>query len=413
MNSRQRIHAALNGEPADHTPLTTWCFGFPAPAAHRWTTDGEDRPCWYSQRLEHLHKLPHGWTVEDEFRRAAAWQAMGIDDILEVSVPWGQSDAVKYSDAVLPPGDPEGDSDYTVMVRTYETPAGVLRHAVRRTDDEGDGWPVQPDCVPIIEDYNIPRAVEHAVSRVEDIDAIAHLYAPPSEAEKKWFAQRMSAMQGHANRQDFFLQAWTAFGMDAAVWFTGTEGAVMTAMDDPAAFERLMQIIAETDYARSELAAACDGVDMICMRGWYSSTDFWSPTLFDRYVLPSIERIADLAHRHGKKFCYVVTTGIEYLGERLIAAGVDCLYFVDPLLDGLSAEEAAARFGGRITMVGGLNSQTLQSKNPEGIRTAVGDAMRHLAPTNRFILHPMDAIFPDTPFEGVQTMIEAWKEFPR
>ena len=136
---------------------------------------------------------------------------------------------------------------------------------------------------------------------------------------------------------------------------------------------------------------------MICMRGWYSSTDFWSPTLFDRYVLPSIERIADLAHRHGKKFAYVVTTGIEYLGERLIDAGVDCLYFVDPLLDGLSAEEAAERFGGRITIVGGLNSQTLQSKNPGEIREAVGDAMRHLAPTNRFILHPMDAIFPDTP----------------
>ena len=90
------------------------------------------------------------------------------------------------------------------MVRTYETPAGVLRHAVRRTDDEGDGWPVQPDCVPIIEDYNIPRAVEHAVSKVDDIDAIAHLYAPPSEADKKWFAERMTAMQAHSDRQDLY-----------------------------------------------------------------------------------------------------------------------------------------------------------------------------------------------------------------
>lgn len=410
MNSRQRIHAALSGTPADHTPLTTWCFGFPAPAAHRWTTGGEERPYWYSSRLEHIHTLPHAWTVEDEFRRAAAWNALGIDDLLEVSVPWGRSREVRHVDAVLPPGDPDGDPEYPVMVRAYETPAGPLRHAVRRTRDEGSGWPVQPDCVPIIEDYNIPRAVKHAVARPEDIDAIGHLYAPPGEPEKSWFARRMEAMQSHPSRREYFLQAWTAFGMDAAVWFTGTEGAVMLAMDDPAAFERLMQIIHQADYARSELAAACDAVDMICMRGWYSSTDFWSPTLFDRYVLPSVEQIAGLAHRHGKKFAYVVTTGIEYLGERLIGAGVDCLYFIDPLLDRVTAREAAERFGGRITMVGGLNSQTLQSKNPEEIRNAVHDAMRYLAPTNRFILHPMDAIFPDTPWKGVRTMIDAWKE---
>ena len=35
--------------------------------------------------------------------------------------------------------------------------------------------------------------------------------------------------------------------------------------------------------------------------------------------------------------------------------------------------------------------------------------MNVLGPTNRFILHPMDAVFPDTPWEGVERMIEAWR----
>ena len=43
MTSRQRILAALSGQPADHTPLTTWCFGLSPPpmseAAHA-TTEG-------------------------------------------------------------------------------------------------------------------------------------------------------------------------------------------------------------------------------------------------------------------------------------------------------------------------------------------------------------------------------------
>ena len=36
-----------------------------------------------------------------------------------------------------------------------------------------------------------------------------------------------------------------------------------------------------------------------------------------------------------------------------------------------------------------------------------------LGPTNRFILHPVDAIFPDTPWSGIEAMIEAWKEYQK
>jgi uroporphyrinogen-III decarboxylase len=172
----------------------------------------------------------------------------------------------------------------------------------------------------------------------------------------------------------------------------------------------LIDTIAETDYARTELAAGTDGVDLVCQRGWYSSTDFWSPRLFDQYVYPHLAELAAVAHRHGKKFGYVMTTGVERLGSRLADAGVDVLYFVDPLLDHLSLEKARDLFGDRMTMVGGLNALGLASGDPQQIRRQVCRAIEVLGPTNRFILHPVDAIFPDTPWEGVEQMIEAWKE---
>lgn len=410
MNSKQRILAALHGEPADHTPLTTWCFGFPALPEHRWQTAGRDVPFWYSNRLEHIHTLPHPWTLEDDFRRAAAWLAAGIDDVLEVSVPWSQDQGVTYKDAVIPPGGPGGDERYPVMSREYETPSGRLIHAVRKTENEGEGWPVQPDCVPLIDDYNIPRGVRHAVAKPEDMRAVKHLFAPPNAEQRDWFADRMKKVKAFAGEKGLFVQAWSAFGMDAAVWFLGTQNAVMMAMDEPDAFAELMSSIAATDLARTELAAKTDGVDMVCQRGWYSSTDFWSPSLFDRFVFPHVKAAAEIAHAHGKKFGYTMTTGIERMGGRLAAAGVDLLFFIDPLLDKITPQKAAELFGDKMTMVGGLNSQTLREK-PEIIRAAVRDAMEHLAPTKRFILHPMDAIFPDTPHEGVRTMIECWKEF--
>ena len=47
-----------------------------------------------------------------------------------------------------------------------------------------------------------------------------------------------------------------------------------------------------------------------------------------------------------------------------------------------------------MTMVGGTNALSLASGDPKRIRDEVRRAIEVLGPTNRFILHPMDAIFP-------------------
>lgn len=410
MTSKERILAALNGQPADYVPLTAWCFGFPAPKHLQWETNGQPVSYWYSKRLEHIHTLPQPWELEDEFKRAEAWLSLDIDSMLDVSVPWSCDPTVAIRDSLLQPGAPGGDSRYPVMVRDYETPSGTLRHAVKRTGDEGPGWPPQPNCVPIIEDYNVARAVKHAIANPNDVPIIKHLFAPPDNAQRRWFADRMAAVKAFADKQGLFTEAWSAFGMDAAVWFCGSEGAVMMAMDAPKAFGQLMDIIAETDYARTELAASTDGVDMVCQRGWYSSTDFWSPSCFDQFVYPHLTEMTALAHRYGKKFAYTVTSGVATLGPRLVNAGVDLICFVDPLIDRLPMEKARELFGDRITVAGGINALNLASGDPQKIHDEVRRALEILGPTNRFILQPTDALFPDTPWEGVEQMIQAWKE---
>jgi hypothetical protein len=410
MTSKERILAVLEGRVPDHVPLTTWCFGFKAPPHLRWTADARARVYWYTQRLEHLHTLPQPWTLDDDFRRVLAWRAAGIDDWLEVSVPWSQSPDVTCVDTQASAG--VLDPQYPVLIRDYTTPTGALRHAVRRTgEDPGTGWVIQPNHVPLIEDYNIPRGVKHVVASPEDIAKLRHLYRPPDRQATVWFQERMARVKAFADREQVPVQAWAGFGMDAVVWFTGTEGAVLLALDAPAAFHELMDIITETDLARVELAASTPGVDLVCERGWYSSTDFWSPALFDEFVFPHIAQLAAACHRHGKKFGYVMTTGIEILGSRLADAGVDLLYFVDPVQDRITVETARDKLSQRMTLVGGTNALSLASGDRNRIRTEVRRALDTLGPTNRFILHPVDAIFPDTPWTGVETMIQAWQEY--
>jgi len=409
MTTKERILAAWNGLSSDHVPLTTWCFGLPVPAHVRWKKIGEEVKFWYSKRMEHIHTLPQEWDLEDDFKRVLAWQSLGIDDILEVSVPWSMNPEITWKDSKI---EAKTNEQYPVLVREYVTPEGMLRHAVRQTGEEqGEGWVIQPDYVPLIEDFNIPRGVEHAVSSPADIPKIRYLFCSPNDEAKTWFTERMQKVREFAEKNGIPVQAWSAFGMDAAVWFAGTESLILMAMDDPRAFEELMEIIAEADLGRTELAASTPGVDMVVERGWYSSTDFWSPRLFDKFIYPYIVKLTEAAHKHGKKFGYVMTTGVEKLGPRLADAGVDVLYFVDPVQDKISLEKARDLLGQRMTLVGGTNALSLASGDRARIEREIKHAIDVLGPTNRFILHPVDAVFPDTPWEGIEQMIEIWQKY--
>jgi uroporphyrinogen-III decarboxylase len=409
VTSKDRILAAWNGQPADHVPLTTWCFGLHAPPELRWKkADGREVPYWYSLRMEHIHALPQPWDLQDEFNRVLAWRSLGVDDLLEVSVPWSADPEVTVTDTTIPAG---AGQRHPVAVREYATPAGMLRHAVSQTGEaQGEGWVVQPDTVQLFEDLNIPRATEHAVSSPEDVPRIRHLFAPPDGDARAWFAERMTRLRAFAEEQGIAVQAWAAFGMDAAVWLAGTEGAVMMALDEPDAFAKLLDVITETDAGRVELAAADPAVDMIVQRGWYSGTDFWSPALLDTFLLPRIAELARLTHKHGKKFAYVVTTGVDLLGARLTEAGVDVLYFVDPVQDRLPLARARELAAGGMTVVGGTNAVSLTSGDRQRIRDEVRQAMDVLGPTHRFILHPVDALFPDTPWRSVEDLLAVWQD---
>jgi len=409
MTSRERLLATIRRETPDHTPLYSWVFGFEPAPCWQWQESGKPVAHWYSGRLEHLHALPQAWDVAQDFKRVDAWLALGVDDVLDVSIPWSQAPEVTWKDSESPVG--KEDPQYPVMTREYQTPAGALRHSVRRTgEDPGAGWVDQPRHVPLIEDFNIPRAVHHLVAAPEDVEKIQWVYRPPNAEQCVRVQQRIAEVKAFADKRGVMVQAWGAFGMDAAVWFAGAEGAVMLCMDHPGAFHALLRTIHETDKARTALALDA-GVDMVCQRGWYSSTDFWSPAIFRQYLKPHIAELAAMAHARGKLFAYVMTTGVMTLGKDLMEAGVDLLYYADPIQDHVNLVEANCQFGGRMAVAGGINSSiTLSKGSPQEISAAVRAALSVYGRAGGFILSPVDALFLDTPWQNVQTMIEAWKQ---
>jgi hypothetical protein len=283
---------------------------------------------------------------------------------------------------------------------------------VRKTDeDQGEGWVIQPDHPELVEDFNIPRGVEHAVTSPSDLPKLRYLLCDATSEQLASFRERMAQVKRFADERRVLVQGWSAFGMDGVVWLCGMDGAVITAMENPDFFQELVDTIYDFDRRRTEIMLDVGGVDMVVQRGWYSSTPFWSPTLFRRFVLPHLKDLVKLTHQAGARFAYVMTTGLMAMLDELKEAGIDLLYFVDPVQDDIDLKVFKQQLGGKFAIAGGINSGvTLGRGTPDEIRQAVYSALDALAEGGGFILSPVDALFPDTPSDNVKVMIEAWRE---
>jgi uroporphyrinogen-III decarboxylase len=80
-------------------------------------------------------------------------------------------------------------------------------------------------------------------------------------------------------------------------------------------------------------------------------------------------------------------------------------------MDKISLKKAGELFGKRMSIVGGISSVSLNTFNPGQINHEVKEAIEVLGSTNPFILHPVDSIFPDTPWKSIEAVIDAWKQY--
>ena len=401
MNSKERILAAINRGEIDHIPLYSWCFGFSPPKYLRWKRNGEEVKYWYTMRLEHIHTLPQRWDIFDDFKRVKAWLSIGVDDILDVSLPWSIHPEVKVKD---------WREENGLLCREYQTPEGSLLQKVRKTTEKiPPGWVVQPDKPQLFEDFNLPRSLKFPVAEKEDVVKLKYLLCKPTDQQLKEYKERINLIKKFVQENKVLVQGWSCFGMDGVVWLMEVEKAVIYAMTEPEFFQDVVETVYNFDLMRTEIMLEVGGVDMIVQRGWYSSIDFWSPDLFRRYTLPNLKKISSLVHQAGVKFGYVMTTGVMTLLEDLIEAGVDLLYFVDPVQDKVDLGLLREKLKGRMAVAGGINTPlTLTRGNRNEIEEAVHKAIDILG-EERFILSPVDALFPDTPWESVETLISTWK----
>lgn len=360
----------------------------------------------------------------DEYEFASREMEMGLDCCVRIEdFPVRFAPEVRVSEWV----EEAAGGGPPIIHRAYETPAGRLTASVSRIE----GWPYG-DRLPIFGDYITPRAVKHLVTGPSDLEALRFLLAAPEEedirsfreaaAERKRFADDLGLLLGGGwkssrsvlgeDKQLIGDDYRTGCVIDALMWLCGGTEPLLWAYDEPEFLEELIGVIADWDCRRLE-AHLDVGVDIVFRRGWYEGTEFWSPGLYRRFILPSLRREVELAHQAGVRCGYIITSGTAAIADLILESGVDAIVGIDPGEGkGTSLGNVRESFGGKTGLWGGVSGPLIVEKGSEAeVRGAVEEAISELGGTGRFVLSPVDNVRADTDrsWRNVQVLIDTWK----
>ncbi len=132
-----------------------------------------------------------------------------------------------------------------------------------------------------------------------------------------------------------------------------------------------------------------------------------SPALFSEQIAPRIRRLVDMAHSHGVKVMFHSCGAIVPLIDGIIATGVDILDPIQVTAAGMEPAAIKKRFGSRICLHGGIDTQFLLPKgSPDDVRRAVREAGEVLGAGGGYILAPCHVLQTDVPTANILALYE-------
>jgi uroporphyrinogen-III decarboxylase len=390
LTSRDRMLRAIRRQDVDHTPCAFMSF-----------TAMRGR-------------------VQDAYELAERELEMGMDSWLFVPSSWrGQRPLhpdLRGLPVRLPPEvrtelwiERPADEEFPILHKVYHTPVGKLSVSVRKTEDWTHG-----NSIPLIDDYQIPRALKPLITNREDLEVLRWLLRPPSAEDVAAFRQEMVRAQNFAARHGVLIAGGWGVSVDMAAWLGGLQSLMFNMTDDPDFVMELLDLISAWNEQRMRVILE-GGVDLFIRRAWYESAQFWSPRGYRRFLLPRVQREVQLAHEYGVPYGYTLTAGLLPMLDNVKETGADLLIGLDPLQQGVQPLETTRdRLRDAMCLWGGVNGAiTVEEGTAAEVREAVHDALDVFRGVNGFILSPVDNITEVTPnaWQNVGMLIDAWKEY--
>ena len=394
MNSRERMLTALAGGVPDYTPCSFMLFFI---LYERCANDAE----FVEEQLDlgldafvHVGHLNHTLHLYG-----------GLDPRVEVH-EWVE----------------QGNGG-TTFCRRLDTPAGPLTGRI----NQRDGWPTEDDF-PLLKDWLVGRAEEVLVKPEEDLEKLPYLFGPIKDEDIRVLREEASEADKLANRHGLLqVGGWKGsvrpglqvdpgvMGCDAMAWLSGFENIMILSLTKPELIREYVRIIHEWNLKQIEVYLDVTQADLIIRRGWYETTEFWTPEVYREIVAPTLRREAELVHQAGRKYGYIITSAFIPLLDDIIASGVDVLIGLDPKEGkGTDLELVKERFqqAGRALWGGVSGPMSVETSDGEETERAVSEALQILGEGGGFILSPVDNVRdnPENAWKNTHRFIDTWKK---
>jgi hypothetical protein len=308
--------------------------------------------------------------------------------------------------------------------RKLETPKGPLTQRIVQIND----WPNEK-FFPMFDDYIVPRAKEVFLKPEKDLDKLQYLLGPASKEnidnlresakEAKKIADKYSILQvaGELSRNIFTSGYYSLImGADAISWLSGFVDVMILSLTKPEIIKEYVDFISEWNMKQIEIYLDITDVDLIARRAWYETTEFWTPDAYRDIIAPTIKREADLVHRAGKKYGYMITSAFLPIIDHILDTGIDVLIGFDPVEGkGTSMDVVKEKFlNKKKTIWGGVSGAvTLENGTLKETEKAAMDAIKVLGKQGGFILSPVDNVREETSVVWANTnkFIDTWKKY--
>lgn len=206
---------------------------------------------------------------------------------------------------------------------------------------------------------------------------------------------------------------WSPFYHDLCS-ILGTEDLLLKMYTHPSVVHAMLDKLCGFYYNANELfyAQAGNRIDAHFMGNDFGSqTDLMmSPELFEEFFLPWIQKFANQAHNHGLH-CIMHSCGAIYrIIDKLIDAGVDCIHPIQALATNMNAEYLAENFKGKISFMGGVDTQDLLTNgSPEDVVKFTAN-LKHLLAPNLIVSPSHETLMPNVSLQNVTAMAKTAKQ---
>jgi hypothetical protein len=378
MTTKERLMAAMRCQAVDHVPMA-FQFWHPLP--------GYPAAPWGNER-ERL-----------DFYRRREWDARvevhtSVTPLPEVQVE------IRY----------ETLNDRPILRQVWHTPAGTVEERLRVTDD----WPRRDRSADsplgFYDDFRSSRYIEFPFKSASDLATLPFLF--PVDNARDIDMMRSAHRQAKALAEEFHvpLLGYHSAGMDWLVWLYPPEEMILRARSDPAMVHSLLDQINSAYTKRLEVLLEL-GLDGVSRRGWYESTDFWSPRDFREFARGPLAEDIRAAHAADCVLIYVMDSGVVPLLGELGTLDFDCLFGVDPAIRPVDLRQVRRALPGK-SLWGGISAPLHLGRGaPAETERAVEQAFDSCGRLG-FVLGPVQTIRPighTWPWDNIEACERAWR----